>query len=145
MYKLMLTFLIAAVIEALQMMLIKKDYFEGKDDPNALTYIAHRVDKPSFNYIPGRTTYDEEHGRYVADWKYEWEYKGKKHTIRVCDDPNSQYEHYMLTFPEEITLTIHKGTGKYYVPKNERARKRKYLLSLAISLIISYFLTSLIF
>jgi hypothetical protein len=129
----MLICLTAAVIEALQMIVVSKDYYEGKPDPDAITWTAHKDHKPAFNYIPGRSTYDDKHKRYVTDWRYEWEYKGRTHTIMVCDNPNSQYEHYMATFPETVTLTIHKDTGKYYVPKNERARKRKYLLSLAIS------------
>ena len=96
MFKLTLICLVAAVIEAIQMVVIKKDFFCGKQDPNAVTWTAHRDDVPAFNYIPGRTTYDDKHGRYVADWRYKWEYRGKEHTIRVCDNPNSQYEHYMM-------------------------------------------------
>ena len=143
MFKLTLICLVAAVIEAIQMLVIKKDFFYGKQDPNAVTWTAHRDDVPAFNYIPGRTTYDDKHGRYVADWRYKWEYRGKEHTIRVCDDPNSQYEHYMVTFPEEITLTIHRDTGKYYVPKNEKARGRKYLLSLVISFLAGAFIVNM--
>ena len=143
MFKLILICLVAAVIEAIQMVVIKKDFFCGKQDPNAVTWTAHRDDVPAFNYIPGRTTYDDKHGRYVADWRYKWEYRGKEHTIRVCDNPNSQYEHYMMTFPETITLTIHRDTGKYYVPKNERARGGKYLFSLFISLLAGAFIVNM--
>lgn len=143
MFKLILICLVAAVIEAFQMITIKKSYFEGKGDPNAISCTAHKVHEPSFNYIPGRQTFDDKSGRYVIDWKYEWEYKGKKHSIMFCNNPNSQYEHYMAAFPENITLTIHKETGKYYVPKNVRAQGNKYLLSLAISLIVGYVVVSL--
>ena len=63
----------------------------------------------------------------------------------VCDNSNSQYEHYMATFPEEITLTIHKDTGKYYILQNVRARKKKYLLSLAVSLIIGAYIVNMFY
>ena len=75
--KLMLICLIGAIIEVLQMVLIDKSYFLGKPDPDAVTVIAHKVHEPGFNYIPGRQTYDDKSGRYVTDWKYEWEYEGK--------------------------------------------------------------------
>lgn len=143
MFKLILICLVAAVVEAAQMLLIKKDYFDGKSDPDAIAWTAHKDNVPAFNYIPGRTTYDDKHKRYVTDWRYKWEYKGKEHTIMVCDNPNSQYEHYMVTFPEEITLTIHRNTGKYYVPKNEKARGRKYLLSLVISFLAGAFIVNM--
>ena len=135
--KLILICLVGAIIEVLQMVLIKKGYFLGKPDPDAVTVVAHKVHEPSFNYIPGRQTYDDKSGRDVIDWKYEWEYGGKKHSIMYCNNPNSQYEHYMSTFPEEITVTIHKKTGTYYIPRNVRAQGNKYLASLAVSLIIS--------
>lgn len=80
--KLMLICLIGAIIEVLQMVLIDKSYFLGKPDPDAVTVIAHKVHEPGFNYIPGRQTYDDKSGRYVTDWKYEWEYEGKN--IRSC-------------------------------------------------------------
>lgn len=89
MFKLTLICLVAAVVEAIQLVVIKKDYFYGKQDPN------------------------------------------------------SQYEHYMMTFPETITLTIHRDTGKYYVPKNERARGGKYLFSLFISLLAGAFIVNM--
>ena len=135
--KLILICLVGAIIEVLQMVLIKKGYFLGKPDPDAVTVVAHKVHEPSFNYIPGRQTYDDKSGRYVIDWKYEWEYEGKKHSIMYCNNPNSQYEHYMSTFPEEIPVTIHTKTGTYYIPRNVRAQGNKYLASLAVSLIIS--------
>ena len=135
--KLILICLVGAIIEALQMVLIKKGYFLGKPDLDAVTVIAHKVHEPGVNYIPGRQTYDDKSGRYVIDWKYEWEYEGKKHSIMYCNNPNSQYEHYMSTFPEEITVTIHKKTGTYYIPRNVRAQGKKYLASLVVSLIIS--------
>ena len=141
--KLILICLVGAIIEVLQMVLIKKGYFLGKPDPDAVTVVAHKVHEPSFNYIPGRQTYDDKSGRYVIDWKYEWEYEGKKHSIMYCNNPNSQYEHYMMTFPETITLTIHRDTGKYYVPKNERARGGKYLFSLFISLLAGAFIVNM--
>ncbi|MBR4462582.1 MAG: hypothetical protein IKS51_08395 [Erysipelotrichaceae bacterium] len=143
MLKFVLVFLLAAVIEAVQMMLINKNYFEGEKDPEALEYIAHRIDTPSFGYVPGRSSYDEKHGRHVREYKYEWEYQGKKHTLWASDNPSCRYERYVETLPEDITITIHKKTGKCYVPKNEKARAIKYLLTMAVSLVISYFIVSL--
>lgn len=37
MLKLMLIFLVGAIIEAVQMIVIKKDYFDGTPDPDAIT------------------------------------------------------------------------------------------------------------
>lgn len=139
---------VAVVIEALQMILIKDSYFKGKPDPDAIKVTAYKNHEPRINYIPGSHDYDEKHKRYVTLWEYCWEYKGKKHTIRCSDDPNNQHqwlEHYMPTFPEEAQVTINKNTGKYYMPKNVRAQSRKYFLSLIISLVISYFITGIFF
>ena len=80
-----------------------------------------------------------------TDWKYEWEYEGKKHSIMYSDNPNSQWEHHMSTFPEEITVTVHKKTGTYYIPKNVRAQGNKSLVSLAVSLIISTIIVNMFF
>lgn len=143
--KLILICLIGAIIEAIQMVLIDKNYFLGKPDPDAVTVIAHKVHEPSFNYIPGRQTYDDKSKRYVTDWKYEWEYEGKKHSIMYSDNPNNQWERHMSTFPEEITVTVHKKTGTFYIPKNVRAQGNKYLLSLAVSLIISTIIVNMFF
>ena len=53
------------------------------------------------------------------------------------DDPNNQWEHYLMTFPEEITITINRKTGKLYQDKGERAVLHKYLLTLAASFVIA--------
>ena len=143
--KLILICLIGAIIEVLQMVLIDKSYFLGKPDPDAVTVTAHKVHEPSFNYIPGRQTYDDKSRRYVIEWKYEWEYEGKKHSIMYSDNPNSQWELHMSTFPEEIAVTVHKKTGTYYIPRNIRAQGNKYLLSLAVSLIISAIIVNMFF
>lgn len=143
--KLILICLIGAIIEAIQMVLIDKSYFLGKPDPDAVTVTAHKVHEPGFNYIPGRQTYDDKSKRYVIEWKYEWEYEGKKHSIMYSDNPNGQWELHMSTFPEEITVTVHKKTGTYYIPRNVRAQGNKYLLSLAVSLIISAIIVNMFF
>ena len=41
MFKLILICLVAAVVEAAQMLLIKKDYFDGKSDPDAIAWTAN--------------------------------------------------------------------------------------------------------
>ncbi len=96
-------------------------------------------------YIPGRSIFDDKSGRVVTDWKYEWEYQGKRHTIMFCDNPNSQYEHYLMTFPDEVDITINKKTGKYYVSKIRRAAGFRSLMLILIPVIISLIITSLIF
>lgn len=143
--KLILICLIGAILEVIQMVLIDKSYFLEKPDPDAITVTAHKVHEQSFNYIPGRQTYDDKSKRYVTDWKYEWEYEGKKHSIMYSDNPNSQWKLHMSTFPEEITVTVHKKTGTYYIPRNVRAQGNKYLLSLAVSLIISTIIVNMFF
>lgn len=145
MLRLIVFVIIAACIEAF--MLVRRNNQMGsvKKDPMAIPYKATKVEEPSFNYIPGRTTYDDKSGRFVTDWKYEWEYKGKKHTMMVCDNPNSQYEHYMTVFPDEIDITIHKETGKYYVDKVTRSKSRSSLLILVIAMGLSWIITGLIF
>lgn len=77
MLKFIVVFLVAAVIEVIQVVTTNKSFYEGKKDQNALEYIAHRVDTPSLGYVPGRRTYDEKHKLYVTDYKYEWEYQEK--------------------------------------------------------------------
>lgn len=116
-----------------------------KEDPMALPYKAYKVTEPDFNYVPGRTTYDEKSKRFVTDWKYEWEYQGKKHSMMFCDDPNNQWAHYLMTFPDEIDITIHRATGKYYVSKVVRAHKRNELATLIASMVISYIITNMFF
>ena len=136
-------FTIVTVIIELAILFAQKN-MKGpvKEDPMALQYKAHRVDEPSFNYTPGRQTYDDKSKRYVIDWKYEWEYQGEKHSIMVCNNPNSQYEHYMATFPDEINLTIHKETGKHYISKVQRAQSRASLWTLLVSMLLGWIITN---
>ena len=145
MAKFIIFILIAAGIEVAMLIGEKRRNIALPADPAALPYKARRVDEPSFGYIPGRSTYNEKTQRYVTDWKYEWEYRGEKHTMMFCDDHFSQYEHYLATFPEEIDITIHKETGKYYVSKTARAASRKSFLTLIIPIVLSWIITSMIF
>lgn len=134
----------SVIIEAFILTRQKNKALPVQEDPMALSYKARKVDEPSFNYIPGRTTYDEKSKRYVTDWKYEWEYKGKKHNMMFCDNPNSQYEHYLTVFPDEIDITIHKETGKYYVSRTVRAQKRQNLRTLLISAILGWIISGIL-
>ncbi len=136
---------LTVVLEVLLLSREKSHPSEVKEDPMALPYKAHRVDEPSFGYIPGRSTYDDKSGRYVIDWKYEWEYQGKKHIMMFCDNPNSQWEHYLSTFPEEIDITIHKNTGNHYVSKTVRAAGARSLVQLLVPALISWIVTGLLF
>lgn len=140
----LLVFALIAVIIEVPLALRAKDAPIEKD-PMAVPYKAKRVDEPGFGYIPGRSVYDEKAGRSVTDWKYEWEYMGKKHHIMFCDDPGSQYEHYMATFPDEIDITIHKRTGRYYKSREMRRRSRNALLTFIIPVAIAWCLTSVLF
>ena len=65
--------------------------------------------------------------------------------MMFCDDPNNQWAHYLMTFPDEIEITIHKVTGKYYVSKVVRARRCNELATLIASMVISYIITNMIF
>ena len=144
MVKLIVFTLIAAAIEVVLLVAGKNSRTAEKTDPMAVRYIAHKVTEPSFNYIPGRQTYDEKSKRYVIDWKYEWEYQGKRHSMMFCDNPCSQYEHYLTVFPDEIEIIIHRETGKYYVPTTHRAASRNSLATLLVSMLLSWVITSLI-
>lgn len=134
-----------AVLEILILAREKSNPPQIKEDPLALTVKARRVDEPAFGYIPGRSTYDDKSERYVIDWKYEWEYQGKKHSMMFCDNPNSQYEHYLTTFPEEIDITINRNTGKHYVSKTARAAGARSLMQLLVPALISWIVTGWIF
>ena len=136
---------LAVIIELFLLMAAKNKSEPVEKDPMALPYKAHKVNEPSFNYIPGRQTYDDKSKRFVIDWKYEWDYQGKNHSMMFCDNPNSQYEHYMAVFPEEIDITIHKETGNYYVSKEQRAASRESLWTLLVSMVLSWVITGLIF
>ena len=73
--KLIVFTLIAAAVE-IAILVIEKHQngsVKIKEDPMALPYKAYKVTEPDFNYVPGRTTYDEKSKRFVTDWKYEWE------------------------------------------------------------------------
>lgn len=137
--------LLAAVMELLLLIRDRKRNAAEKEDPMALPVTAYKVTEPGFNYIPGRSTYNEKTGRYVTDWKYEWEYRGAKHSMMFCDDHFSQYEHYLPAFPDEIRITIHKETGKYYVSKTVRAAGRRSLFILLAPMVLSWIITGLIF
>lgn len=136
---------ITAVLEIILLVRDRKDPPEVREDPLALRYKAKRVDEPSFGYIPGRSTYDDKSKRYVIDYRYEWEYQGKKHSMMFCDNPNSQYEHYLSTFPEEIDITINRNTGKYYISKTVRKAGFRSLMQLLIPALISWIITGWIF
>ncbi|MBQ1321158.1 MAG: hypothetical protein IIY53_05865 [Solobacterium sp.] len=138
-------FVIVTVIIEITILSVQKNKQEPvEEDPMALPYKARRVEEPEFNYIPGRQTYDDKSRRYVIDWKYAWEYQGKKHSIMVCNNPNSQYEHYMPTFPDEINITIHKETGKYYISKVQKAQSRRSLWTLLISMLLGWVITNML-
>jgi hypothetical protein len=137
--------LLSAAMELLLLIRNKKRNAAEEEDPMALPCTAYKVKEPDFNYIPGRTTYDEKSGRYVTDWKYEWTYQGVKHTMMFCDNPGSQYEHYIPTFPDELRITIHKKTGNFYVSKTVRAAKSRSLFILLVPMAVSWIITGLIF
>lgn len=136
--------IIAVVIEVPLLLKARNTSGREQEDPMVLPYKARKVTEPSFNYIPGRSTYDDKSGRFVTDWKYEWEYRGKKHSMMFCDNPNSQYEHYLMVFPDEIDITIHRETGKYYVSKTVRTAGRRNLWILLIAVAASWFITGLL-
>ena len=137
--------LLSAAMELLLLIRDKKRNAAEEEDPMALPCTACKVNEPGFNYTPGRTTWNEKSGRYVTDWKYEWTYQGTKHTMMFCDDPGSQYEHYIPVFPDELRITIHKKTGKYYVSKGIRSSRRRSLFILLVPMAVSWIITGLIF
>lgn len=145
----MLRFIVFALLAAaMELFLLLRDRNRNaaeEEDPMALSCTACKVNEPGFNYTPGRTTWNEKSGRYVTEWKYEWTYQGTKHTMMFCDDPDSQYEHYIPVFPEELRITIHKKTGKFYVSKPARAAKRRSFFILMVPMILSWIITGLIF
>ena len=59
MLKLILILLVPAAVEAIQMVLVKKESFEGNPDPDAVIWTAYKDHEPGFNYTSGRQTYDE--------------------------------------------------------------------------------------
>ncbi|MBR2668919.1 MAG: hypothetical protein IKE36_03875 [Solobacterium sp.] len=144
MLKLFVFVIVTVVIELFILYSQRNKQPSVTEDPMALSYKAYRVDEPGFNYIPGRQTWDDKSKRYVIDWKYEWEYQGEKHSIMVCNNPNSQYEHYMSSFPDEINITIHKETGKHYVSKVQRAQSRQSLWTLLLSLLLGWIVTNML-
>ena len=144
MLKMILFFAIAAVIEVVQMTVLSKPKVSEKADPNAVVVTAYR-DAP----LPD--VYDEKAGRSVSSYKYVWEYKGEKHSMTLCDSHGRQWERCISDFagrPDfvpEINVTVNRNTGKYYVPQNIRAIKRSDLLSLVISVAVSWVIVSMIF
>lgn len=134
----MLTYLfVTAVIEFILVMTFRDKLNAHEEDPNALKYTAHKDYDETLGYFPGKSFYDDKHGRNVTMYRYKWEYLGKKHSVMFTDNPNNQWEHYPMTFPEEITITINRKTGKLYRDKGERAVLYKYLLTVAASFVIA--------
>lgn len=144
MLKTILFFLIAAVIEVIQMTVLSNPHSNEKADPDAVVVTAYRGD--SFPDV-----YDEKSGRNVSSYKYVWEYQGKEHSITLCDSNFNQWEPYIGDFagrPDfvpEINITVNRNTGKYYIPKYVRERKRNDLLSLIISVAVSWLIVNMIF
>lgn len=144
MIKILVFVVIAAVIEVILMKVFNQSDAGAKTDPDAVTVTACRD-------APFPDVYDEKEGRSVSSYKYVWEYRGKKHSITLCDSRGSQWEHCISDFagrPDfvpEISITINRNTGRYYVPENVRARKRNDILSLFISLAAGWFITNMIF
>ena len=61
----------AAAVEAIQMVLVKKESFEGKPEPDAVIWMAYKDHEPGFNYTPGRHMMnDDKSNRYVIDLRY---------------------------------------------------------------------------
>ena len=145
MLRFMVFALLAAAMEVFLLLRDKNRNAAEEEDPMVLPCTAYKVIEPGFNYIPGRTTWNEKNKRYVTDWRYEWTYLGTKHSMMFCDDPGSQYEHYIPVFPDELRITIHKKTGKFYVSKPARAAKRRSLFILMVPMILSWIITGLIF
>ena len=144
MLKIILFFVIAAVIEVIQMTVLGNPHANEKADPDAVVVTAYRG--ASFPDV-----YDEKSGRNVSSYKYVWEYQGKEHSITLCDSNFNQWEPYIGDFagrPDfvpEINITVNRNTGKYYIPKYVRERKRNDLLSLVISAVVSWLIVNMIF
>ena len=128
---------VTAAIELILVMMFRDKLNAHEDDPNALSYTAYKDYDETLGYYPGKSYYDDKHSRYVTMYRYKWEYLGKKHSAMFTDNPNNQWEHYLSTFPEEITITINRRTGKLYRDKGQRAVLHKYLLVLAASFVIA--------
>lgn len=137
-------FLIAAVIEIIQMTVLKAPEQKEKTDPNAVVVTAYRD-------TPFPSVYDEKAKRIVSSYRYVWEYQGKKHSMTLCDYSGNQWEHCISEFagrPDfvpEIKMTVNRNTGKYYISKEMRERKRNDLLSLVISLAASWVIVNIVF
>lgn len=144
MLKIILFFVIAAVIEALQMTVLSKPHIDKKADPDAVVVTAYRD-------APFPDVYNEKAGRSVSSYKYVWEYQGKKHSITLCDYNGDQWTPYIGSFagrPDfvpELRITVNRNTGKYYIPRAVRERKREDLLSLVISVAVSWMIVNMIF
>ena len=144
MLKMILFFAIAALIEVLQMTVLSKPHADEKTDPDAVVVTAYRD-------VPFPDVYNEKAGRSVSSYKYVWEYKGKRHSITLCDYNGDQWTPYIGSFagrPDfvpELRLTVNRNTGKYYIPRAVRERKREELLSLIISVAVSWMIVNMIF
>ena len=135
---------ITAVIEFILLMTFRDRLNAHREDPDALSYTAHKDLDESIGYFPGKTYYDEKSKRFVTMYRYKWEYMGKKHTMMTVDNPFDQWEHYLPNFPEEITITISKKTGKLYKDKGKKKVLRKYLLTLLAAMILGAIVTAII-
>lgn len=146
MLKIILFFVIAAAIEAVQMIACSRSKAGEwpKADPDAVVVTAYRD-------VPFPDVYNKKAGRSVSSYKYVWEYQGKKHSITLCDYNGDQWTPYIGSFagrPDfvpELRITVNKNTGKYYIPRAVRERKREDLLSLVISAAVSWMIVNMIF
>lgn len=135
---------ITAVIEFILLMTFRDRLNAHREDPDALSYTAHKDLDESIGYFPGKTYYDEKSKRFVTMYRYKWEYMGKKHTMMTVDNPFDQWEHYLPNFPEEITITISRKTGKLYKDKGKKEVLRKYLMTLLAAMILGAIVTAII-
>lgn len=110
MLKIILFFVIAAVIEVIQMTVLNNPHSNEKADPDAVVVTAYRGDS-NFNQWE----------RYIGDF---------------AGRPD---------FIPEINITVNRNTGTYYIPKYVRERKRNDLLSLIISVAVSWLIVNMIF
>jgi len=123
---------------------LSKTRTSEKADSDAVVVTAYR--DASFPDV-----YNEKEGRHVSSYKYVWKYQWKEHSITLCDSNYDQWVRYIGDFagrPDfvpEINITVNRNTGRYYVPKNIRERKRSDLVSLVISAAVSWFIVSMFF
>ena len=113
-----------AVIEVIQVVVLERPEREEKPDPDAVVVTAYRD-------TPFPSVYDEKAKRFVASYRYVWEHQGKKHSMTLCDYNGNQWKHCISEFagrPDfvpEIEITVNRNTGKYYIPREVRKRKKE--------------------